>query len=778
MSDEPIEFGVADAPSEEDERHDDAEFNPAIEPKSAKAWLNLLQESEDNFEPWNRHCDNLDRLYASLERLSSDGTGRINRNREYQMFWANAEVLKPSIYAKPPVPVVAPKFKDRRAVYQAASEVAERCAVVAFDLAGINDLMLLVRDDLSMISRGVAWCRYEGGENSISGTERVCIDFKHRKDFLHSISRNWREVTWVAGASYLTRAQARKRFEKYSGDEYQRADYRVDKEAKNVGGADARERAKFWEIWSKGDKRVVWVCEGCENILDEAEPHLDLREFFPCPKPAFGTVQRGSLVPVPDAMQYRDQLDEINLLTGKIHALSEALEAKGFYPAGGAELADAIQAAVETNTPGRLLVPISNWASFGGTKEIIVWMPIDVIAQTVQGLVALRKEIITDIYQIMGFSDIMRGSTDPNETLGAQQLKTQYGSTRIRDKQQEMVRIARDLVEITLEIITEKFKPETIIAMSQTQLPTTAMQKQAYAQKQQELQQQLGQMQSAYAQASAGQADPNQVQQLQVQMQQTMMAGQQELQKIADKPTIEQVLHFLGDSRAKAFTLDIETDSTIMADENAEKQRRGEFIGVLAQLLPQLAQMIQAEPRTAEFCGELLKFATAPFRAGRSLDGAIDGLIEQMKAKGDQPRGDDPATAQGKIMLQVEQMKDQTAQKKIDADAQLAQAELQMKDQHKAAELANQRQLKQMELQAKQGDNAAKAQVQNQKAIESREQNQVELLAKQQDMQLNRQKADLAIQTHNLKASDLAQRQGERQQAAQLKAAQLGQGGI
>ena len=35
--------------------------------------------------------------------------------------------------------------------------------------------------------------------------------------------------------------------------------------------------------------------------------------------------------------------------------------------------------------------------------------------------------------------------------------------------------------------------------------------------------------------------------------------------------------------------LDIETDSTIMADENAEKQRRTEFIGVLGQLLPQLS---------------------------------------------------------------------------------------------------------------------------------------------------------------------------------------------
>ena len=70
------------------------------------------------------------------------------RDKEFQMFWANCEVLKPSIYAKPPVPVVVPKFKDRRPVYQAASEVMERCCIVAFDLTRINDLMLLVRDDL------------------------------------------------------------------------------------------------------------------------------------------------------------------------------------------------------------------------------------------------------------------------------------------------------------------------------------------------------------------------------------------------------------------------------------------------------------------------------------------------------------------------------------------------------------------------------------------------------------------------------------------------------
>ena len=317
---------VQKPPVEDDIRHDDFDYDPSIEPKSAKAWLNLLLESEKAFERWNDHCDNIDKVYASLERLAQPA-----RDKEFQMLWANIEVIKPAIFARPPNPVVVPKFKDRRPVYQTASEVLERAVTVCFDLAHITELMKQIRDDLALINRGVAWCRYESGKgNGYYDHEKVCIDFKHRRDFLHSVSRCWYEVTWVAAASYLTRAEARERFRKYSGDAYQEAEYKVDKESKEVGGADDRERAKFWEIWHKGERRVVWVAQGCEDILDDADPHLDLQDFFPCPCPAYGTLQRGSLVPVPDSLQYRDQLDEINMLTGRIHALSDSLEAKGF----------------------------------------------------------------------------------------------------------------------------------------------------------------------------------------------------------------------------------------------------------------------------------------------------------------------------------------------------------------------------------------------------------------------------------------------------------------
>jgi hypothetical protein len=779
-----------DKPVEEDLRVDDQDYNPGVEPQSAKAWLNLLRESEDAFEDWNTTCDNLDRLYASLERLAtSDGTGgRVIRDRQYQMFWANCEVLKPSIYAKQPVPVVAPKFKDRRPVYQAASEVMERCCTVAFDLTRINDLMLLVRDDLSMISRGVAWCRYETGkdDDDYYDSERVCIDFKGRRDFLHSISRNWREVTWVAAASYLTRSEARERFHPYSGDEYQNAEYKVDKDSERVGGADRRERAAFWEIWSKGDRRVLWVSEGCEKILDEDDPHLNLQNFFPCPKPAYGTVQRGSLIPVPDVMQYRDQLDEINMLTARIHALSDALQVKGFYPAGGGELADAITTAININTNSQLLVPIANWAAFGGTKDVLLWLPIDQIATTITQVVMLRKQVIDDIYQITGLADIMRGDTDPNETLGAQQIKTQYGTTRIRDKQQELVRLARDVVEITSEIITEKFKDATIVEMSQTQLPRQRdIEKQAaqiMQQAQAQAQSMTAALQGPQAQpptaAPAGPQQPDPKQQIVQQLQALQTQTSQQLQQLQSQPTIEQVLKFLKDNRAKSFVLDIETDSTIMADENAEKAARTEFVQVLGNLLPQLSQMIMGDPATAEFCGEVLKFATAPFRVGRSLDGAIDELVEQMKAKGAQGKGDDPTTAMGKIQLQIEQMKQQTAQQKNQQDMQIAQAKLQQEDQHKQMELQNQQQIARMKMSGDAQGAQVDMAVQGQKMQESQQAHQAQLAANQQKMMLERQKADLLMQQHAMKQQDMAARQGERQEAMRMKAMQRPPGAI
>ena len=434
--------------------------------------------------------------------------------------------------------------------------------------------------------------------------------------------------------------------------------------------------------------KVVWVAEGCEDILDEAEPEelAQLQGFFPCPKPAYSATQPGSLIPVPDVLQYKDQLDEVNTLTGRLHALAQYLEVKGFYPAGSAEISDAVQAAVRTNSKGRVLVPISNWAAFGGSKEVIIWMPIDMIANTITAVIAVRKQIIEDIYQVMGLSDIMRGATDPGETLGAQQLKSQYGSVRIRDKQGEMVRLARDIEEIMAEIMCSEFDFDTLLEMSQMEIPTNAEQQQKLimlAQQAQMIQQQaVQQVQQAQAAPQAQGMAQQQNPEANKQLEQQFMQLKGNIEDEQQKPTAEQVEKFIRDYRTTAFILDIETDSTIQADENAEKQRRGEFMGMMAALLPQLGALIAAEPGSAEFCGELLKFSVAPFRVGRTLDGSIDNLVEQIEMKASERVGKgDPKIEMEKQKLegqaQIEVKKLEVHKAEADSKQQLEVMKLQ-----------------------------------------------------------------------------------------------------
>ena len=371
-------------------------------------------------------------------------------------------------------------------------------------------------------------------------------------------------------------------------------------------------------------------------------------------------------------------------------------------------------------------------------------------------------------------------STDPNETLGAQQLKSEYGATRIRDKQQELVRLARDLVEITLEIITEKFDDKTIVEMSQTDLPTRAMAEQEINSIYQDLEQKKQQMQMMLQSPQVQQQlqqNPQMAEQIKGPVQQVIASAQKAIKKISEKPTIEQVLGFLRDSRIKNFVLDIETDSTIQITEETDKKRTTEFIGVLAQLLPQLSQMIMADAQTAPFAGELLKFATKPFRAGRSLDGAIDNLVELMKSKGEQQKPPDPTTQAMQTQLQIETMKNETAKSKVQADAALrnpeaeagpatARTEARQRSRHQGHGAASQA-----------GDDQAKIQVQNQKAMESREAHQAHMLEKGQDMELSRQKADLAVQAHEHKQADMANRASERQAMQQFKMTNPANGG-
>lgn len=738
--------------------HEQEDYDPTIEPESSKAWLNLIEDAEKSLEDWQRISDNVDKLYADLAKLAS-----ITRERQFQLFWANIQVIGPSIYARPPVPVVVTRFRDRSPIPRTTSELLERCAVIMFDAEDIDSVMRLIRDDVTRLARGCAWLQYEDKLVDDKKSEKVCIYHVDRRDWLCSPAREWKEVDWVAKRSWMSADEMEKRF---TGDKWKAAAFEVvDRDQQDRGYRDPIKKAGVWEIWCKSENKVIWVTPGVEDVLDSGAPHLKLNGFFPCPRPAYATVQPGSLVPVPDYAYYKDQIEEINELTGRIGALSEALKVKGFYPSGG-EIGDVVEAAFKNQDDGAIMVPVKNWAAFGTGGNVIVWLPIEEIAQTITGLVALRKQLIDDVYQITGLSDIMRGQTAASETATAQQLKSQYGSIRVRDRQDELIRIARDITRIMAEIMAENFGQKTLLDMSQMQLPTDAdikkqvraleeQGKQVIAGAAQQAKKLMAQAQQQPQQPPQAPQDPNaptppnpqqqvqeQAQQIQQQAQQQVQGIQAQIQEVGETVTIDQVMHLLREQRLRPFVLDIETDSTIAPDENAQKQRATEFVTAIGGFLNQAMQAIQVMPQSAPLMADTLKYVASQFRAGRELDASIDEFADQMKQVAAQPKPDpnaaanDAAQQQAQIDAQATQQRLAMEQAKVQADIAYKQADAQIKQKQMEGDLAIKTQAAQQEAQIKAatadhqakmreietGHNVAQTQLQSEQAQQQHEQ--------------------------------------------------------
>ena len=91
-------------------------------------------------------------------RLYRKQAGQDSGKRNFSMLWANTEVLKPSIYAGPCSPGVAP-LQDKDPVGRTAAELLERSATFEVERRDLDACLHHVRDDLLLPGRGVAWVR-------------------------------------------------------------------------------------------------------------------------------------------------------------------------------------------------------------------------------------------------------------------------------------------------------------------------------------------------------------------------------------------------------------------------------------------------------------------------------------------------------------------------------------------------------------------------------------------------------------------------------------------
>lgn len=680
-------------------QEDDFSGSPSErEAHSSGAILAALKRAEKEFHPWQVICQDIDAIY-SLDTSNSVITDNGWQDSKLDLFWASFEVLKPAVYAQPPVPAIAPIFKDNRRLQNTVGELLERCTISTFVRSNIDEVMLQTRDDLLFGGRGVIWVRYDTDDG-----QQVCYDHLDRTDFLHEPARKWSEVGWVAGGFWLTRKEMERRFPKLTESQLDNAKYTSKREDTDDDlGVAVAQKCRVWEVWHRADNRVYWVTEGIDTILDDSEPQLKLTGFFPCPKPAYGTLKRRSLIPVPDWERYAIHFRKISDLTGRIYLLLDSVRMKGLIPAGG-DVGDAIEQLIASDDD-QMLVPVPGAQMMAqGAAGFVHWLPLKELAEAIAGLIAARDELINKFYELSGISDIMRGATEADETLGAQQLKSQYGSVRVREKIDELQRIARDVTRISAEIIAEHFSKDNILDMAQMEVPTKALIteriKEVEAAAKEEMEALTAKAEEA---AQSGEVEPAQIQ---AEFQQ----GQQEiaskfapmLEDLSNRVTIEEVMDLLRDDKARSFAFEVETDSTILTDELQEKASRNEFMATFTSASQGLMQLASMGEPGAKLAGEMMKFVLAPYRVGRQMDGAIEAFIDaapDMAAAAAQEGGDTEALVEANNKLAEAEMEKARAQMaKVEADSQLKQAE----NERKVAELQQKAQKDQMALMAEQ----------------------------------------------------------------------------
>lgn len=655
-------------------------------------WQQELERAQRYFKSWHDRCVKIEKIYLDQQ---ADQTSAAKRR--FPMLWANTSVLQPAVYARVPQPVVERRFKDAQPVARIASELVERNLAYTGDEADIDSIMRAVRDDFLLCARGTVWLRYEadfepldmgvqpsdpaatenlpgslpaeigGAQPEAISDERVCIDYVHWSDFLHSPARRWKDVTWVARRVPMTDAEMEKRF----GAEAM-ASRAAEGTAGNRGASQAERlenegKTHVWEIWCKSENYTVWIADGAPVALEVSEPPLDLTHFWPCPRPAYGTMSTSSLIPVPDYVYYQQQCDEIDLLTKRINKLTDQLRLKVFYPSGDGAISPAIEKAMRPEND-MVMVPIPEWAAFtdkGGSKAIVT-LPIDDVQKVLIACMSARKQLIEDVYQITGISDIVRGDTQASETetATAQRIKSQWGSIRIRDRQAELARFARDIIRLAGEIICDQFQPETLMLVSGIRLPTMAQKQQVEMQMQQ---MQMAAQQAAMraeqtgqpAQSSPGMAPPEMPPQLQQMMQQ---------------PTIDEVVQLLRNDSIRAFQIEIETDSTIEPDEDAEKQRRMEFVQMVGGFMQQAGAMAQQSPMLVPVMVETLLFAARGFRAGRQLESTLEQVGAQLSQAASAPKPEPQPSPGEMLKLKTAEVKAGAEQRK--AELSVAEAEI------------------------------------------------------------------------------------------------------
>mgnify|MGYP005991075851 FL=1 len=612
-----------------------------LEQGTAQYWHIELNNADKTEEDWRRRGRKVIERYRDERNVDTYGMGS---EKKFNILWANTETLKGALFAKMAKPDVRRRFPDNNPVTKNIARVLERTLAYANDVYNANKPIESALEDYLLPGRGVVWVVYdpvfvkemvqmeqinEMGERVIIEVEeervaeqRCYFDYVHWEDYRENPAKRPEDVSWKARRHLWTRDQLKDKG--FSNVEDIPLDWSPDSDEENYEAEEVFKRAEVWEIWDRVKYKRYYVARNYDKILRVDDDPYELQDFFPTPTPMIAVRTNDTSVPIPEFTLYQDQAEELDRVTTRISNLIEGLKRRGVYDASVPELSHL------ANAGDNDFIPSENFsllAQKGGLAGVFQQEDISPIGMVLQGLYQQRTQILEIIYEVTGISDLLRGNTKASETATAQQLKAQFGSMRMRKRQEEIERYIRDLFRIKAEIVAEHYEPEILQAITNIQVTPEMMQ-------------------------------------------------------------------IMRDDKLREYNIDVETDSTVFADENAEKQTRIEFLQTMGAYLEKAIAISNANPMLTPIAFQSLRFLVGAWKVGRDFEEIIDQteqqIMQQMQQQMQAPPQPSEAEKIAQAKIQGELMREKMKQEGKLADIQ-AKSVAEMTKIQSEAELSRER---------------------------------------------------------------------------------------
>jgi len=589
-----------------------------LEQGTAQYWHIELNNADKTEEDWRKRGRKVIERYRDERNVDTYGMGS---EKKFNILWANTETLKGALFAKMAKPDVRRRFPDNNPVTKDIARVIERTLAYANDVYNANKPIESALEDYLLPGRGVVWVVYdpvfvkemvqmeqinEMGERVIIEVEeervaeqRCYFDYVHWEDYRENPAKRPEDVSWKARRHLWTRDELKDKG--FSNVEDIPLDWSPDSDEENYEAEEVFKRAEVWEIWDRVKYKRYYVARNYDKILRVDDDPYELQDFFPTPTPMIAVRTNDTSVPIPEFTLYQDQAEELDRVTTRISNLIEGLKRRGVYDASVPELSHL------ANAGDNDFVPSENFsllAQKGGLAGVFQQEDISPIGQVLQGLYQQRTQILEIIYEITGISDLLRGNTKASETATAQQLKAQFGSMRMRKRQEEIERYIRDLFRIKAEIVAEHYEPEVLQAITNIQVTPEMMQ-------------------------------------------------------------------IMRDDKLREYNIDVETDSTVFADENAEKQTRIEFLQTMGGYLEKAIAISNANPMLTPIAFQSLRFLVGAWKVGRDFEEIIDQTEQQIMQQMQQQMQAPPQPSEAEKIAQAK-IQGELMREKMKQDGKLA----------------------------------------------------------------------------------------------------------